>query len=322
MADLRGSTARHREGTRVAAGAFALATLSAFTMIGGTALAQTKEECVAAYDQTQSLRRDGQLRKARERVLACAQDACPAVVKKDCAQWLPEIEASIPTVVFEARDASGADTSDVRVLFDGAPLKDRLDGKAVPVDPGQHTFRYELTGGAGANPIEEKIVIREGDKNRKLAISFGGGGGTSGTVTGDTAGETGGDDGGGKIPVAAWVLGGVGIVGIGLFATFGIMGLNQKSDAEAPKPEGCAPDCSDDEVSSIRTKLILADVSLAVGVVSLGVATYLAVSGLSKGSSSNSTARVNAKVANEVRWRGFDVTPTRGGAYGALHGSF
>jgi hypothetical protein len=285
----------------------AAALFACFTA-AGPAASQSKEDCVSAYEQTQSLRGEGKLRQARERVLACSQDSCPAVVKKDCAQWLPEIEGSIPTVVFEARDPSGADTSDVRVLFDGVPLKDRLDGKAVAVDPGQHTFRYELVGVAGAEPVEEKVTIREGEKNRKLSIAFGGAGGTV-SPGGDTN-STRTPDGGG-IPVAAWVLGGVGVVGIGMFATFGIMGLNEKSDAEAPVAEGgCAPDCEDGDVSSIRTKLILADISLGVGVVALGVATYLFISSASD-SKPSSSARVSV-----------DVGPTKGGAFGAVRGNF
>ena len=297
MAQLRGVTTPRR--LMIAAALIAAATDTA-------ASAQTKEECVSAYEQTQSLRGEGKLRQARERVLACSQESCPAVVKKDCAQWLPEIEGSIPTVVFEARDPSGADTSDVRVSFDGAPLKDRLDGKAIAVDPGLHTFRYELVGGAAAEPVEEKVTIREGEKNRKLSITFGAGSGGGAMGPDDTTSP----DGGG-VPVAAWVLGGVGVVGIGMFATFGIIGLNQKSDAEAPASEGgCKPTCRDDEVSSIRTKLIVADISLGVGVVALGVATYLFISSRSE-PKSTSSARVSV-----------DLGPTPGGAVGALRGNF
>ena len=226
------------------------------------AYADDKQLCVSAYEETQSLRKEGQLRKARERVLTCVQESCPAVVRKDCAQWLPEIEASIPTIVFEVRGPSGGETSDVRVFFDGQLLAERLDGKAIAVEPGEHTFRYELIGASGAKPIEasqpggvsssparsrfsieasppggvssspatgrasieERVVVREGEKNRKLTVSFaangaGGKPADPAVAPADTAVDA---EGGGGVPPLAWVLGGVGVVGIGAFATLGL----------------------------------------------------------------------------------------------------
>jgi hypothetical protein len=133
------------------------------------ARAGAKQACSAAYDATQTLRDEGKLIDARKQALACSAPTCSAYVVKDCARWLAEIEASTPTVVFTAEDASGADTVAVRVSVDGRLVCDKLDGKAVPMDPGDHVVRFELSG---ADPIEQKLLIRQGQKDRSVATSF------------------------------------------------------------------------------------------------------------------------------------------------------
>ena len=241
-----------------------LAAALAATMCPIEALADVKQQCANAYVQTQTARKASKLRSAREQGLVCAQNACPDVVKKECAVWLTEIEASLPTVVFEVRDTSGSETSAVRVFFDDEVLKEQLDGKAVAVDPGEHRIRYELEGQPS---IEERMVIREGEKNRKLSVSFI----KAVPVTPPPGSETPEAGGEGGVPAITYVLGGVGVVGLGLFATFGILGTNEKSELE----DTCAPNCSEADVDDVRAKLIAADVSLGVGIVALGVAAVL-----------------------------------------------
>ncbi len=58
---------------------------------------------------------------------------------------------------------------------------------------------------------------------------------------------------------------------LGSFTYFAISGSSEKSDLRAR----CGSRCSDAEVASLKTRYILADVSLGVGIVALGVATYL-----------------------------------------------
>jgi hypothetical protein len=272
--------------------------------------APSKKECAAAYEDTQALRRDGRLAEAQKRALACTQDACPDVVKQDCTRWLAEIETNQPTVVFEAFDTRGAETASVEVSVDGAKLLERLDGKAVAVDPGERVFRYQLVDGSSA-PVETRVVVREGEKNRKLTVRFAGAGGAA-VGSEYQGGEGEGDAGsGGGVPTLAWVLGGVGVVGIGAFATLGVLALNEKANREAPVAEGgCAPNCSDDQVSSVRSKLVLADVSLGVGVAALGVATYLFIA-----------SRKDAPAASQsaLRVQGGAVP---GGGWAALGGAF
>lgn len=147
--------------------------LSVFALLsagaGGSALADVKQECSSAYDDVQSLRKQGKLRAAHEKGVACAQDQCTTSIRNDCANWVGEIEAIQPTLVFAAT-ASGDDTTQVRVLLDGAVIQASLDGKEVAVDPGPHKLRFEF---AGTEPIEQPITVNTGEKRRKVPVAFG-----------------------------------------------------------------------------------------------------------------------------------------------------
>ena len=136
---------------------------------GADAYADAKQECAAAYEKTQSLRDNRQLIEARKQALACSASTCSTYVTKDCLQWFTEIDALVPTVIFTAQDDAGSDTLAVRVTVDGQPAAEKLDGKAVPLDPGMHTVRFEMTG---SDAKEQKVILRQGEKNRKLAVSF------------------------------------------------------------------------------------------------------------------------------------------------------
>ena len=60
---------------------------------------------------------------------------------------------------------------------------------------------------------------------------------------------------------------------MGGFAFFGLTGQGDKDQLR----DTCAPlrACSQDDVDAARTKLVIADVALGVGVVALAVATYM-----------------------------------------------
>jgi hypothetical protein len=128
------------------------------------------EQCVAANESAQSLRRARSLIAARAQLRVCVADACPGPVREDCAQRLDEVEKAIPTIVLEAKDAAGNDLLDVRVTVDGAPLTDKLDGKAVELEPGAHGFVFET---AGQPPLSKQLVIREGVKDRHETVVLG-----------------------------------------------------------------------------------------------------------------------------------------------------
>lgn len=233
---------------RAGRAAVSMAALSIVTATTVAMAAPTKDQCFASYEQGQTLRSKGALGAARTEFEVCAQAACPDLTRNDCAKWLGEVDASVPTLTLVVTDRAGRDVIDVRVAIDGRVVVERLDGKAIAVDPGPHKLQLSRPGEAS---IQLDIVVREGEKNRRVAARFGGGSGSSGGIE--------------AVSPAAWVLGGVGVLGLGLFGVLGGIGLAEKSDAE----KTCGDQCSDDIVDPIRTKFIIADVSLTVGLLSL-----------------------------------------------------
>src|SRR5262249_35736087 len=146
-------------------GLSALATATTI-LIASSAFADERQECASAADQAQQLRDDGKYRRAREQLLVCARDVCPGPIKRDCLDWLKDLDNLAPTVVFAAKDGN-KDLTDVKVSIDGAAVTDHLDGRPVPVDLGEHTFRFEHAG----QTQEQKVVIGAGQKGRNITVS-------------------------------------------------------------------------------------------------------------------------------------------------------
>ena len=276
------------------------------------ALAGPKEECVDASDKAQTLRAEKKLRAARTELLLCARDVCPDVVKTDCGQWLSEVTASLPTVVISATDASGNEVNAVRVTMDGEVIAEKLEGVAIAVDPGLHLFRYE--GPAGAKPVEANVTINQGEKNRALKITFDTGeapktkvgapivdSGTSAAPSSSSSSS--------KIPAATFIFGAASVVALGSFAFFGLTGRHDVSQLR----DTCAPACDESDKKAARNKLLVADVSLGVGIVSLGLATwfYLARSSSSDRPTSASTTALS-----------IDIAQIAGGGVGFVGGRF
>ena len=131
---------------------------------------QTKAQCVAANESGQDLRRTGKLREAKAALASCVVGSCPSAVREDCAERLADVERALPTVVVAASDAAGKDLVEVHVTVDGEPLTDVLDGKAAPLDPGEHRFRFEANG---LPTKDETIVLAEGEKTRRVHVVLG-----------------------------------------------------------------------------------------------------------------------------------------------------
>ena len=227
--------------------------------------------CADSYEKAQEEKAAGHLKAALVHLKSCIDPTCPKFIRDDCVRWMDQTESALPSVVFAAR-REGEDLTDVEVFCDGEPLMKSLDGKAVSLDPGPHDFSF---GVPGFSPIERKTLIREGEQNRIIAVEFG------------IARE------GATLPTAAasaditlsaepaqpktvmrylpYGLASLGALGVAGFALFGIEGNSQKGDLERT----CSPHCQSSQVDEVKTKYLLADTCLAVGLVSVGVATYL-----------------------------------------------
>jgi hypothetical protein len=216
--------------------------------------------------------------------------------------------------VVSALDPTGHDAIAVRVFVDGQLVADGLDGKAMLIDPGVHTLRYELAGSA---PVEETVLIREAQKDRTLRVQFQSGPAKPGPLAPAVA------------PIAAQAppleapvppsmptathpppapasivvpltLAGVGLVGLGAFAVLAGSGQVQYSHCNrTPAP------CTSSDINALEIKRDVAWGAGAVGLLSLGTATWLFLARRA------STASV-----------GVAVRETRGGALAELEGAF
>lgn len=126
--------------------------------------------CIAASEQGLALRQQGKLREALAQLAVCADAACPAEVVQECARRIDEVKAALPTLILEAKDGAGNDRSNVKVSMDGVHLTDTLDGRPFALDPGEHTFVFEAPGEVA---VERKLVLREGDKDRREGVMIG-----------------------------------------------------------------------------------------------------------------------------------------------------
>jgi hypothetical protein len=95
-----------------------VASVAAALSIHTPAEAGTKEACVKSFEEGQVLRRRSKLVDARAAFGICAQAECPSVVSAKCAEWVTEVDRSIPTIVLGAR-LDGEDTADAHVSIDG-----------------------------------------------------------------------------------------------------------------------------------------------------------------------------------------------------------
>ncbi len=273
--------------------------------------ADEKAACATAAEESQQLRIDGKLRAARDRLLACSRPTCPATVLRDCTQWMSEVTGLMPTVVPAARDALGRDRLDVRVSIDGVVVIRGLDGKAIEVDPGAHTFRFEAPGAAS---VEQAVLVREGEKGRPVTVTLAAAVPSGPDVMGRTPGE-----GAAPPPVApsssawAWpgILGGAGVAFLGLGAA-----LELSVNADASGLQGtCGHACSHAQVDPlVLRQQVLGPIAFGVGALSLGVATYWLLR-----RHGGAPAAAPASLAAPLRW---DVAPSSGGAGATVTGTF
>lgn len=131
--------------------------------------AAAKDECVDAHSRGQDARGKGQLTRARQLFLACAQSSCPSLIQGDCARFGEDIERLLPTVSFVARDSRSADLPNTSVYVDEVLLTTRLDdGRTFELDPGKHVVRFVHDG----KDTTLKVVLNQGEKGRVLSATF------------------------------------------------------------------------------------------------------------------------------------------------------
>ena len=129
----------------------------------GSAAADDKDEkqqCATAYEHAQELRLARRLREARTQLLVCSRPSCPKAAFDDCAAWLDEVQAAMPSAVVRVLDAGGAPIADATLMVDGAPWDGASRGASMTLDPGRHTVRVEAPGGAQTVRWEQQVFLR------------------------------------------------------------------------------------------------------------------------------------------------------------------
>jgi hypothetical protein len=145
---------------------FALLGLTASHAAAGN---PTAADCKAAASASTKAAAAHKLREAHDQASVCAAASCSAQTRAACKRRVANLTKAIPTIVFAVTDSSGHDLTDVKVTMDGESLTDHLDGTALSVDPGQHTFAFES---AGQPSLEQSFLIVEGQKNRRESLAF------------------------------------------------------------------------------------------------------------------------------------------------------
>lgn len=237
------------------AGVLALAILG----VPATALAAgKKEECIGAFDKGQRARREGHFKEAKESLLICSAQECPAVVRADCADVLRQVDAAQPSIVLKAADAKGADLTDVTVELNGASFATSLDGRALPVDPGKLSLVFKRPPW---EPVTVNVVVAETEKNRIVAATLGPPAPAS--VVPPPAPP-------GPVEQArstvGWIVpGALAAVAVGGFAFGGIVRLGAGNDADDLKAR-CGPTCPPSERDRLSDDLVKANIGLGVGI--------------------------------------------------------
>ena len=239
-----------------------------------------KSICLRAHEQAQEARRASKFSDARKLLRTCAQDACPDLVRADCVPWLADLERVYPVVVFDAY-VDGRQVQDAHGYIDGQPAADRIDGKHVELDPGEHAFRIEVPG---FPPNEQTIVILEGGGPRLVSAFF------QHPKPSEVLPRY------RPVPTAVWMTGGVAAAGVVSLTVFGLLALAEKKNLEG----SCSPVCTDSQLAGLQADMHVADVSLGVaGVASIAAgALFLSAAG-SRTSPKQRVAPRNA----DGRWR-------------------
>ncbi len=192
-----------------------------------------EDTCFDAAVAGQKARKAGELATARAAFLRCAQAACPAEVTARCVDWVAEVDVAMPSVLVAAQDEHGRDMLTGTVRIDGTSHPEALGGQAIPLEPGAHVLRLEVTGRA---PVEQSIVTREHEKNRRVVLRIA-------TPRRPSV-----------VPFILGAIGGAAALSFGAFATVGVL------DRQSAR---CDIGCDSSNANRVRSEFLAADISLA-----------------------------------------------------------
>jgi hypothetical protein len=325
-----------------------IAGFCASTIVMGSPLASakdTKRACTpayAAYKAAGAALRGDHLHEAREQLQACLQSTCASLQPK-CRSLNDKVTDAMPTVVLEVNDEAGNAQTDVQVKVDGQLVTSKLDGLAIPIEPGAHEFTFATDAGVFAT---QRIMVAEGQRDRLIAMTQHAPGDAQQKATavpaavgaaestkapegpstdkaavenagaGDKAVNPSRKDPPGPETVTrgAWtlphlpmpyILGGAGVVAVAAGGVFTYWGNKDNTLLQ----NQCSPNCSPGDAAHVKTMYVAADVSFGAGLAALGVATWLFASSHAPEKGPSAAASVS-------------ITPTPTGAFASMAGAF
>jgi hypothetical protein len=311
--------------------------VSLLVALAGTALAtaaaparaadrvRTGAACASVAHQAHALLQQAKLREAEGWLQKCAQPRCAAAVRRDCTARLSQLASDIPTVIPVVTDEAGQSMTEVEVMMDGQLLTGKADGRALPIDPGEHEFSFKSASG---KELKHKKVILQGQRNQVLPLSLAPptaerpAAAARPTAEVDSPSEepqaptraarSSEDPPDRKSvghPVAPWVMTAIGVAGL---TSFGVLASWGRRDDQI-LVKNCSPDCNPRSIDHVRDLYLGAKISLGVGLAALGTATILFIS--------NGSSDTREAAARSPRYV-LDVRPTSGGTLAAVSGRF
>jgi hypothetical protein len=174
--------------------------------------------------------------------------------------WLGDLAKIFPSVIVDAQ-IDGQEAPSTRVYIDGTLLVDRLDGKAVELDPGMHKLRFELPGFPAQ---EQDVVMSEGVQRKGVVANFH-------RDVGEPAPAPRRAPAARPIPATALISGAVALAGVASTAVFGALAMSEKSSLS----QSCGPFCPDSQLGTLRGYAWAADISLGVAAAAAALTGYL-----------------------------------------------
>jgi hypothetical protein len=130
---------------------------------------RSRAQCAGDVEAGRELRKGGHLLEAARLLLKCVRPSCGPALSKQCRTLYERIQTDTPTVVPAVTGLAGETIVDVPVTMDGAALASKIDGRALPVDPGWHLFSFDVPGGP---PLTQRVLVLEGQRNRPIVVSL------------------------------------------------------------------------------------------------------------------------------------------------------
>lgn len=235
--------------------------------------------CISDSERGQEAVRDGHPSAAIASFAECASEACPAVIRADCAHWLEEARAEAGRVRVKVHDDRGRPVADGRVLVDSVVVE--RDG--VTVDPGAHVVRAEAPG---LEPAERRVTVASGADVEVDLVLAPPPPPAPPPVAAPTPSKR-------EVPPIEprpkWPAVAAAVVAVGALGGALWLDLDTTSHAHELR-DRCAPRCSEDDVAPLRTRYAVAATLLGVGVVAAGVAVWLYVRAAGAGTRTRAAA--------------------------------